>query len=44
VILLTNRVYPTRANQKQIPLRKAVADAAQTAIFDAPLINWETSR
>jgi CubicO group peptidase (beta-lactamase class C family) len=44
VILLTNRVYPTRENQKQIPLRKAVADAAQTAIFDAPLINWETSR
>ncbi len=44
VILLTNRVYPTRANNKQVPLRKAVADAAQMAITDAPLINWETSR
>jgi CubicO group peptidase (beta-lactamase class C family) len=44
VILLTNRVYPTRANQKQVPLRKAVADAAQMAITDAPLINWEASR
>jgi CubicO group peptidase (beta-lactamase class C family) len=44
VILLTNRVYPTRANNKQIPLRRAVADAAQMAIMDAPLINWEASR
>src|SRR5690348_17546467 len=44
VVLLTNRVYPTRENQKQIPLRKAVADAAQAAILDAPLINWEASR
>jgi CubicO group peptidase (beta-lactamase class C family) len=44
VILLTNRVYPTRANNKQVPLRKAVADAAQMAITDAPLINWEASR
>jgi CubicO group peptidase (beta-lactamase class C family) len=44
VILLTNRVYPTRANNKQVPLRRAVADAAQMAIIDAPLINWEASR
>ncbi len=41
VILLTNRVDPTRANQKQAPLRRAVADAAQRAILDAPLIDWE---
>ncbi|HEX6574257.1 MAG TPA: serine hydrolase, partial [Gemmatimonadaceae bacterium] len=44
VILLTNRVNPTRANNRQVPLRKAVADAAQMAITDAPLINWEMSR
>ena len=31
VILLTNRVYPTRDNRKHIPIRPAVADAA----FDA---------
>jgi CubicO group peptidase (beta-lactamase class C family) len=44
VILLTNRVNPTRNNNRQVPLRKAVADAAQMAITDAPLINWEMSR
>lgn len=44
VILLTNRVDPTRANNRHVPLRRAVADAAQLAITDAPLINWEGSR
>jgi CubicO group peptidase (beta-lactamase class C family) len=44
VILLTNRVDPTRENQKQGPLRRAVADAAQKAIVDAPLIDWEKQR
>jgi CubicO group peptidase (beta-lactamase class C family) len=44
VILLTNRVNPTRNNNRHVPLRRAVADAAQTAITDAPTINWETSR
>ncbi len=32
VILLTNRVHPTRENQKHIPLRRAVHDAAVLAI------------
>jgi hypothetical protein len=41
---LTNRVNPTRNNNRQVPLRKAVADAAQMAITDAPLLNWEMSR
>ncbi len=41
VILLTNRVNPTRANDKYIPLRRAVADAVQRAILDAPLVEWE---
>jgi beta-glucosidase-like glycosyl hydrolase/CubicO group peptidase (beta-lactamase class C family) len=34
VVLLTNRVNPTRANQKHIPLRRAVHDAVQRAIVD----------
>ena len=34
VILLTNRVHPTRENQKHVPLRRAVADAAIQAITD----------
>lgn len=34
VILLTNRVNPTRENQKHVPLRRALADAVQTAITD----------
>ena len=44
VILLTNRVNPTRNNNRHVPLRRAVADAAQTSITDAPTINWEASR
>jgi len=44
VILLTNRVDPTRANNRHVPLRKAVADAAQQAVLDAPLIDWEMQR
>lgn len=44
VVLLTNRVYPTRRNEKHIALRRAVADAVQRAITDAPLVNWEAAR
>jgi CubicO group peptidase (beta-lactamase class C family) len=44
VILLTNRVDPTRDNNKHVPLRRAVADAAQMSIINAPLINWEDVR
>ncbi|MDQ3388048.1 MAG: beta-lactamase family protein [Gemmatimonadota bacterium] len=44
LVLLTNRVNPTASNQKQIPLRRAVADAVQEAILDAPLIDWESRR
>jgi CubicO group peptidase (beta-lactamase class C family) len=40
VVLLTNRVDPTRANQRNEPLRRDVADAVQAAILDAPLIRW----
>jgi len=44
VILLTNRVNPTSENQKHVALRRAVADAVQSAILDAPLIDWEARR
>ena len=44
VILLTNRVDPTRKNQKQIPLRRAVADAVQLAVRGAPIVNWESKQ
>jgi CubicO group peptidase (beta-lactamase class C family) len=44
VILLTNRVNPTSDNQKHVALRRAVADAVQSAILDAPLIDWESRR
>lgn len=44
VVLLTNRVNPTSENQKHVPLRRAVADAVQAAILDAPLVDWEARR
>lgn len=44
VILLTNRVNPKRDNQRHVPLRRAVADAAQKSIVDAPLTDWEARR
>lgn len=44
VVLLTNRVYPTRNNDKHIALRRAIADAVQQSITDAPLIDWESTR
>jgi CubicO group peptidase (beta-lactamase class C family) len=38
VVLLTNRVHPTRENQKIAPLRRAVHDAAALAITDQPVV------
>ena len=40
VVLLTNRVDPTRANLRNEPLRRDVADAVQAAILDAPFVRW----
>jgi len=42
VVLLTNRVYPTRNNTKLGPLRRAVSDAVEQAVTNAPLIDWES--
>lgn len=36
VVLLTNRVNPTRENAKHVPLRRRVHDLAATAVTDAP--------
>jgi CubicO group peptidase (beta-lactamase class C family) len=41
VVLLTNRVNPTRDNQKIGPLRRAVADVVQQSVVDSPLREWE---
>jgi CubicO group peptidase (beta-lactamase class C family) len=41
VVLLTNRVNPTRANTRHEPLRRAIADAVQQAVLDAPVIEWQ---
>jgi CubicO group peptidase (beta-lactamase class C family) len=37
VVLLTNRVHPSRANQKHVALRRAVHDAVALAIVDRPV-------
>jgi CubicO group peptidase (beta-lactamase class C family) len=43
IVLLTNRVHPTRENQKHVALRRAVADAAVLAITDQPVHKREPS-
>lgn len=42
VVLLTNRVYPTRNNNKHSELRRDISDAVEQAVTDAPLIDWES--
>ena len=37
VVLLTNRVHPTRENTLHVPLRRSVHDAAARAVTDRPL-------
>jgi CubicO group peptidase (beta-lactamase class C family) len=44
IVLLTNRVNPTSENQKHVALRRAVSDAVQRAVRDAPLVDWEARR
>jgi len=41
VILLTNRVYPTRDNQKHLAVRPALADLVWQAIIGPPQLNLE---
>jgi CubicO group peptidase (beta-lactamase class C family) len=40
VVLLTNRVNPTRSNMRHEALRRDLANAVQAAIVDAPLVEW----
>ena len=40
VVLLTNRVNPTRSNMRHEALRRDVADAVQASVTDAPLVQW----
>jgi len=42
VVLLTNRVYPTRNNNKHLSLRREISDAVEQSVLDAPLIDWES--
>jgi CubicO group peptidase (beta-lactamase class C family) len=44
VVLLANRVYYGESNERHAALRRAVADAVQRAVLDAPLVDWEERR
>ncbi|HEU4746917.1 MAG TPA: serine hydrolase domain-containing protein [Gemmatimonadaceae bacterium] len=44
VVILTNRVNPTRGNMRHEALRRDVADAVQAAVTDAPLVEWGNRR
>jgi len=44
VVLLMNRVNSRGASTRYAQLRRDVADAVQSAVLDAPLIDWEARR
>jgi hypothetical protein len=41
VVLLMNRTSSRGSSEEHVPIRRAVSDAVQTAIIDAPLVEWE---
>jgi beta-glucosidase-like glycosyl hydrolase/CubicO group peptidase (beta-lactamase class C family) len=41
VVLLTNRVNPTRENQRHVALRRAISDAVNLSITDVPVVKRE---
>ena len=41
VVVLTNRVNPTRNNTRHVQLRRDVADAVQQSVLGARIVNWE---
>ena len=41
VVVLTNRVNPSRNNNRHVQLRRDVADAVQQAVLGARIVNWE---
>src|SRR5687768_5372439 len=44
VVLLTNRVNPTRSNMRHEALRRDIADLVQASVVDAPLVEWRPRR
>ena len=44
VVLLTNRVNSRGEATRHVQLRRDIADAVQSAIRDAPLVDWEARR
>jgi CubicO group peptidase (beta-lactamase class C family) len=42
VVVLTNRVNPTRSNTRHVQLRRDVADVVQEAVLGARIVNWES--
>jgi CubicO group peptidase (beta-lactamase class C family) len=44
VVLLTNRVNPTRRNVRHEALRKDIADAVHRGVVDAPVREWRPRR
>lgn len=41
VVLLMNRINSRGASEEHLSIRRAVSDAVQAAILDAPLVEWE---
>ncbi|MGH7477627.1 MAG: serine hydrolase domain-containing protein, partial [Longimicrobiales bacterium] len=44
VVLLTNRVNPTRENQRHVPFRRSLHDLVQQAVTDVPIVPRLDSR
>lgn len=44
VVLLTNRVNSHGESARHVQLRRDIADAVQSSVLDAPLIDWEARR
>lgn len=43
VVLLMNRINSHGANERHLAVRREISDAVQSAILDAPLIDWEAT-
>jgi CubicO group peptidase (beta-lactamase class C family) len=41
VVVLTNRVNPTRSNTRHVQLRRDVVDAVSQSVLGARIVNWE---
>jgi len=41
VVVLTNRVNPTRSNTRHVQLRRDIVDAVQQSVLGARIVNWE---